>query len=165
MRNISKLIVVFMALLLLSGCGKSEEERRTQTEQEAQDMVAVSEVQEKNNSLENEIESGNLSEQKSYAEASAGDFEYTYDEELGGIFISKYLGTKTDVRIPSTLDGHPVVAIELEDDSDLIVPIVNLDLGDAQYKRMHLDFNALESVIILMVQQKYWKWHLMDAVL
>ncbi len=148
MRNISKLIVVFTALLLLSGCGKSEEEKRIQTEQEAQTMAGVPVVQENNNSLENDIESENSSEQKSYAEASSGDFEYIYDEELGGIFISKYLGTKTDVRIPSTLDGHPVVAIELEDDSDLIVPIVNLDLGGTQYKRIHLDFNALESVII-----------------
>ncbi|MCL2677927.1 MAG: leucine-rich repeat domain-containing protein [Clostridiales bacterium] len=41
----------------------------------------------------------------------ASGFEYRYDEELGGMVITKYKGDSNKVRIPEKIKGKPVVAI------------------------------------------------------
>ena len=40
------------------------------------------------------------------------DYEYNYDEKIGGIVITKYIGNKTDVTIPAEIDGKKVVKID-----------------------------------------------------
>lgn len=42
------------------------------------------------------------------------EFEYEYDEELGGIVITKYTGDSENVIIPDELDGKPIVMIDEE---------------------------------------------------
>ena len=44
-------------------------------------------------------------------EAPASDFEYTYDEESGGMVITKYTGSSIRVRVPQEIDGQPVTSI------------------------------------------------------
>lgn len=39
------------------------------------------------------------------------DFKYEYGEELGSIIITRYIGDKEDVRIPSVIEGKKVVKI------------------------------------------------------
>lgn len=51
------------------------------------------------------------SSSSSTPEASASDFEYKYNAELGGIEITKYIGKGGDVVIPSTIEGKKVVKI------------------------------------------------------
>ena len=46
------------------------------------------------------------------AEASASDFEYEYDADLGGVVITKYLRIDPKVRIPKKIEGKPVVGID-----------------------------------------------------
>ena len=47
-------------------------------------------------------------------ESPAEDFLYHYDEELGGIVITDYLGDSRDVRVPATIDGSRVLAVDLQ---------------------------------------------------
>ena len=42
-----------------------------------------------------------------------GEFKYELSSELGGIIVTNYLGDKTEVRIPDTFDGEPVVKVDL----------------------------------------------------
>lgn len=51
------------------------------------------------------------SSSSSTPEASASDFEYKYNTELGGIEITKYIGKGGDVVIPATIEGKKVVKI------------------------------------------------------
>ena len=46
-----------------------------------------------------------------WQESPVSDFEYEYDEELGGMVIRKYKGSDTHVTIPARIDGEPVVGI------------------------------------------------------
>ena len=39
-------------------------------------------------------------------ELPSSDFEYTYNRELGGIEITKYIGNKSVVNIPAKIDGE-----------------------------------------------------------
>ena len=39
-------------------------------------------------------------------ELPSSDFEYTYNSELGGIEITKYIGNKSVVNIPAKIDGE-----------------------------------------------------------
>lgn len=48
-------------------------------------------------------------------ETPANRFEYEYDEEKDGIVITAYLGSSTEIRIPDTIDGKPVVSADLGD--------------------------------------------------
>lgn len=40
-----------------------------------------------------------------------GDFEYRYLQRLGGMEITKYIGTDTVVAIPAEIEGKPVVSV------------------------------------------------------
>lgn len=40
-------------------------------------------------------------------------FTYGYDEVVGGVVVTDYLGQSKDVRIPNTFDGKPVVKVDL----------------------------------------------------
>lgn len=42
------------------------------------------------------------------------DYEYKFDEEQGGVVITKYTGEAENVIIPAILDGKPVVKIDEE---------------------------------------------------
>jgi len=42
----------------------------------------------------------------------ASDFEYEDNTELGGIVITKYVGSSRTVRIPDEVEGLPVIGIE-----------------------------------------------------
>jgi hypothetical protein len=42
----------------------------------------------------------------------ASDFEYKSNQARNGVVITKYTGTRTDVVIPATIDGLPVVEIQ-----------------------------------------------------
>ena len=44
-------------------------------------------------------------------EAPASDFEYEYNDILGGIEITKYVGDKEVVRIPAKINGESVTSI------------------------------------------------------
>lgn len=46
-------------------------------------------------------------------ETDASAFEYEYDSELDGVKVTDYLFESTEVRIPDTLDGKPVVEVDL----------------------------------------------------
>lgn len=115
---------------------------------EFKEEVIQEEIKEENHT---ETE-GNLN-----VEVSERDFEYTYDEELGGIVITNYLGGESNVRIPSNIEGKPVVALMLEDDYETLLSIVKLDLGEAQYKKLTIDLIALESVIIPEGTTEIWE--------
>lgn len=45
------------------------------------------------------------------AEAPAEDFKYEYRQDLGGVVIKKYKGSKISVKIPSTIEEFSVVSI------------------------------------------------------
>ncbi|MDR0324851.1 MAG: leucine-rich repeat domain-containing protein [Oscillospiraceae bacterium] len=45
-------------------------------------------------------------------ETPASDFEYSYDAGVGGVVITKYIGSSIKVRIPEKIEGEPVVWIE-----------------------------------------------------
>lgn len=48
-----------------------------------------------------------------FVEPAAEDFEYNYDAVLKGVIITKYKGTAEAIRIPTELDGDPVVQFSL----------------------------------------------------
>lgn len=48
-----------------------------------------------------------------FVEPAAEDFEYNYDAVLKGVIITKYKGKAAAIRIPTELDGDPVVQFAL----------------------------------------------------
>jgi hypothetical protein len=38
-------------------------------------------------------------------------FEYEYNGQLGGVVLTKYIGTNLDIKIPSKIEGYPVVEL------------------------------------------------------
>lgn len=59
------------------------------------------------------------------------DFEYEYNSKLEGIKIISYTGTSTEIRIPETLDGDPVLAADFGDAkiTGLIMPESMVDIS------------------------------------
>lgn len=53
--------------------------------------------------------SGNSGGNGSYSPVS--DFEYKYNDELGGIEITKYIGNDQVVNVPAEIEGKPVVVV------------------------------------------------------
>ncbi|MBP1562519.1 MAG: leucine-rich repeat protein [Oscillospiraceae bacterium] len=53
--------------------------------------------------------SGNSGGNGSYSPVS--DFEYKYNDELGGIEITKYIGNDEVVNVPAEIEGKPVVVV------------------------------------------------------
>jgi len=47
------------------------------------------------------------------AETQATEFTYHFDENLGGIVVTDYLGSEPKVRIPEQIDGSPVLEVDL----------------------------------------------------
>ncbi|MCM1299405.1 MAG: leucine-rich repeat domain-containing protein [Firmicutes bacterium] len=47
--------------------------------------------------------------------AEESELIYRYDEELGGVLVIDYRGERTDLRIPDTLNGKPVLVVNLEE--------------------------------------------------
>lgn len=54
-------------------------------------------------------------------------FTYGYDEVVGGVVVTDYLGQSKDVRIPNTFDGKPVVKVDLTQCNKKITELVMPD--------------------------------------
>lgn len=71
------------------------------------------------------------------AEASASDFEYEYDADLGGVVITKYLRIAPKVRIPKKIEGKPVVGIDGAfsgtDVTEVYIPNSVTEIGDSAF--------------------------------
>ncbi len=57
----------------------------------------------------------------------ASAFEYKYDSELGGMVITNYLRESPKVRIPDTIEGEPVVGLNLSNCEKELTEIVMPD--------------------------------------
>lgn len=56
--------------------------------------------------------------------APASDFTYKFDEKLGGIVITDYNGTASDVKVPDTIDGHAVLEIDFSKSTKIIESLI-----------------------------------------
>lgn len=82
-----------------------------------------------------------------YVEPAAEDFEYKYDAALKGAVITKYTGSAEAIRIPTELDGDPVVQFSLEYNKT----VTHVEIPDSiTYIGSEAFYNCanLESVII-----------------
>lgn len=52
------------------------------------------------------------------------EFEYYYNSDYEGIYVTKYTGSSLRVRVPDTIDGEPVVSVNIGNKAitQLIVP-------------------------------------------
>lgn len=71
-------------------------------------------------------------------ESPASDFEYEYKEELGGIVITKYTGSKSVVNIPSEIDKKKVVKLNIgsfgnSNITEVTIPYGVIEIGDSAF--------------------------------
>lgn len=85
-------------VLSLCGCGSSD----TKSSQSASEVS----VQNQNSTAESSV---NEESAPSAPEKTTDDFKY--QETSDGITITKFTGSKTEVDIPSEIDGKPVISI------------------------------------------------------
>lgn len=130
-KKLVKFLVCFcLAAVAMGGCGNDNEttsgreenvetttmetgteEPETGTEEpetETEEHEVEAEAEKPEAEAEAEIEAEKPLE---YVEPTAADFEYKYDEELGGVVITKYNGEAEAIRIPAQIDGEPVISI------------------------------------------------------
>jgi len=66
----------------------------------------------------------------------AEDFEYSFDKEQGGIVITDYKGYDSTVKVPDTIDGSAVVAVDFGKSNKIISELILPDtLKDIELKR------------------------------
>ena len=53
------------------------------------------------------------------AEVTEGNYSYHYDESIGGVVITSYVGTEADVTVPEMLGGYPVRSLAFNSFSSL----------------------------------------------
>lgn len=112
MRKIMRLILCFcLIMVIMGGCGKESDvtsEREDREESigiEGTDAPALEEsAAETVESTEPVIE---------FVELAAEDFEYSYDESLEGIVITKCHTSAQAIRIPTQIDGETVKAVRI----------------------------------------------------
>lgn len=76
-------------------------------------------------------------------------FKYNYDSEFGGMVITDYLKESPKVRIPDTLEGEPVVGIDLESCekqiTELVVPDTALGINLSSTTEKSLQYLVIPS--------------------
>jgi hypothetical protein len=77
------------------------------------------------------------------------DFEYEYSEELDGIIITAYIGTNTDVVIPTIINNYPVICFGETFSGNEIITSIIIKFGIAHiYENAFKDCISLEKIII-----------------
>jgi len=122
-RCLAGILAAVIAVSAFSGCSGSSDSRRDDTEEyETEDRDDESDEEDQ------ALNYGNNSITEDAAtkypdvwdvlpvieETPVESFEYTYDTECVGIVITGYTGQSLRVNIPDTIDGEPVVAIDLK---------------------------------------------------
>ena len=118
------------AVLLLTACssdteksGSSSSSSRSIGEVSSESSSESSETIDSSDSSTEEEKSSQQSESEESSQSQpedvvpdipvtdASEFEYEYDSELGGIMITKYIGSSDAVNFPPEIDGKKVMAI------------------------------------------------------
>lgn len=74
-------------------------------------------------------------------------FEYRYDNDLGGICITDYNGQALKVRIPDTIEGEPIVGVNL---SNCYEELIELIMPDS-VKKFSLSYSTERSLKYLNI--------------
>lgn len=84
--------------------------------------------------------------------SAASAFLYEFDDDHGGICITDYLGDSPKVSIPGTIDGKPVIEVELDDCKKeityLIMPEGVIEFELPEYTKSSLEFIYIPSTVI-----------------
>lgn len=142
-KNVEKVLVVLLCfILLLSACGKGPSGKTDDIAKEPTSNVNRTDDTTHTQSKEQAINPLDL------AEAPAEDFEY-FVKEGTGVYILKYIGNDTQVRIPATIEDEPITQIGREafqkaDITYLYIPDTVIEIGNYAFS----DCRDLETVII-----------------
>lgn len=70
------------------------------------------------------------------------DFEFTKNDSLTGVVVTRYKGKSSKIIIPETIQGLPVIGIEFSDDSDLYNATLVVFPGTVKYIARARDIGA-----------------------
>lgn len=119
--NMKKLISMSIALamlLSLAACGSDE--GGSTAEADVTTTAAIKAVKDETTTEETTVPEETNTEETTtteppleVVEPAAEDFEYNYDAAIKGVIITQYTGKDKAIRIPTELDGDPVVQFVL----------------------------------------------------
>lgn len=114
--NLKKITAVLLAATLICGLAvscKSREDTSEETESVTVETAEPIDPELTTDYIEDELTRDRIQTMQAtfseLAETSAADFSYTATD--GEITVTGYLGNAETVRVPSTIDGNPVVAV------------------------------------------------------
>ena len=129
MKKLTALAIALTMLLSFAACnsddgGTAEADVTTTTAAETEAVKDETEAETTTVPEETTTEETTTTEPAiEYVEPAAEDFEYSYDAALKGAVITKYTGKAEAIRIPTELDGDPVVQFKLDSGSAIYVEI------------------------------------------
>ncbi len=146
MKRTIALIIALAAALTMSGCGGETDSAENETFRTTA-AVTESEKEETEAEAEAEAETTAAEEPAGIIEPPAEEFKYHYDAALKGVVIDNYEGEAEGVRIPTELDGDPVVQFSIKSNYNIKqveIPDVFTTIGTSAF----LYCGNLESITI-----------------
>ncbi len=144
MKRTIALIIALAAALTMSGCGGETDSAENET---FRTTAAVTESEKEETEAEAEEETTTAAEPAGIIEPPAEEFKYHYDAALKGVVIDNYEGEAEGVRIPTELDGDPVVQFSIQSNYNIKqveIPDVFTTIGTSAF----LFCGNLESITI-----------------
>lgn len=122
MKKITAILASAAILLSLTACGKTESTSKTDNGKSQQSESAGQSI------------TPDTPDTPDASATGADGFVYHFDSNLNGIVITDYLGESPEVVVPGTIDGKPVVKVDIarceNPFTKISIPASVTDLGD-----------------------------------
>lgn len=152
MKTKNFMAATLLGLLLLTACNGNTKTNEKSSNSQTSNITDNNSPDDNKSTNDGQSDSDNsidLNDTIDSESAENSDFKYEFDSELNGMVITEYVGTATEVTIPDTLDGKPVVMIDVGafaglDITGVVIPDSVITLDDRVFDYC----TQLESVTI-----------------